>query len=310
MSPLSREAAYSGITRWYSADIPCRGNNQGEWLPKPSRGLHRSDTGFFNGVKETINPIGVSKGHWFLLPPPKPPTPGPVFGPIPPKPQPKRSLWKNSLQPLEPFKTPRSLARSGSCLSYFGRRTRGHLNPDTVAQAHHRAGGLSTWKARRWHVTSTSLPIALVDPRGQLSSILSEVGSIDLSGCLPGPLMREAPGALTSLGKAQMRVMGHRYQYIFEDLAHQKVEVFSSSKERARLSAEAFVEGFFDGEEAAAAAVQVKDGLLRPDSPELKKLLIEKERTPEYERKARGDFAHLMDAFRLTEIGQLRELGD
>ncbi|KAF4696516.1 mitochondrial acyl carrier protein [Perkinsus olseni] len=119
-----------------------------------------------------------------------------------------------------------------------------------------------------------------------------------------------APGALTSLGKAQMRVMGHRYQYIFEDLAHQKVEVFSSSKERARLSAEAFVEGFFDGEEAAAAAVQVKDGLLRPDSPELKKLLIEKERTPEYERKARGDFAHLMDAFRLTEIGQLRELGD
>ncbi|KAF4696517.1 hypothetical protein FOZ60_000206 [Perkinsus olseni] len=173
MSPLSREAAYSGITRWYSADIPCRGNNQGEWLPEALQRTTplgdwsfavntRLSVRFFNGVKETINPIGVSKGHWFLLPPPKPPTPGPVFGPIPPKPQPKRSLWKNSLQPLEPFKTPRSLARSGSCLSYFGRRTRGHLNPDTVAQAHHRAGGLSTWKARRWHATSTSLPIALV----------------------------------------------------------------------------------------------------------------------------------------------------
>ncbi|KAF4673410.1 hypothetical protein FOL46_007325 [Perkinsus olseni] len=106
-----------------------------------------------------------------------------------------------------------------------------------------------------------------------------------------------------------MRVMGHRYRYIFEDLANQRVEVFSSSKERARLSAEAFVEGFFDGKEEAAA-VQVKDGSLRPDSPELKKLLIEKERTPEYERKARGDFAHLVDAFCLTEIGQLRELGD
>ncbi|EER11158.1 hypothetical protein Pmar_PMAR015079 [Perkinsus marinus ATCC 50983] len=102
-----------------------------------------------------------------------------------------------------------------------------------------------------------------------------------------------------------MRAMGHRYRDILGDLLPYKVEVFSSSKERAQLSAQAFVEGFFDGPEGGPA-VPVRDDLLRPDSPALKALVKKQELSPEFQNKTKGEFAHLLKAFNLTHTAELR----
>ncbi|KAF4671783.1 hypothetical protein FOL47_001219 [Perkinsus chesapeaki] len=324
MAPLSREATYSGITRWYSADVPCRGNNQGEWLPKPPRGLlHCSASGLFNGVKETINPIGVSKGHWFLLPPAKAPSPGPVFGPVPPRPQPHRSLWRNSLQPLEPFKTPRSLARSGSCLSYFGRRTEGHLNPETMARSTQRPGGLSTWKssrstplramlfmvvaARRGLCTTRRVAAVVLSRHGartptSLSSYPGGEDQYPWKGILP-------PGGLTSLGKAQMVTMGHRYSHLFGDVIGDEVEIISSKKARALESANAMAEGFWDRQKGTSLVRVDNEVLSSSDAERVKELMDEKDKTDEYMRKAHGEWKHLLEAFGVNRVTKLRKVG-